>query len=523
MKKAVAVLFAFALCVSGQETVDLFAIHKIKAEAFQNSKVMDHVFYLTDVHGPRLTGSPNYRAAAEWAIRQFREWGLANPHLEKFQFGRGWICSRFSAHLKEPGYAPLLGYARPWSPGTGGAVSGEAVIANISSESDFEKFRGKLKGKMVLVDKLRELALPTEPAARRVSDAELVELAKAPDPEQRFGFQGPPRAAAERRPGGPPNFRAMAEFRNKLNKFLADEGVAVAVFEGDRGDAGIVRGSAQGSRDPKDPVPPPSVLLAPEHYGRIARLIEHKFPVTLEFNIQARFLDETQDTFNVIADLPGGDKKDEIVLLGGHLDSWTGGTGAADNAAGSAIMMEAARILKTLDFKLRRTVRVGLWAGEEQGLLGSRAYVKDHLADRDTMALKPEHAKLSGYFNIDNGGGKIRGVYLQGNDMMRPVFRAWLEPFQDYGASTVTIRNTGGTDHQSFDAVGIPAFQFIQDPLDYGTRVHHTNMDVYERLVPGDLMEASAIIASVAYHAAMRDELLPRKPLPKPGSGPRMP
>lgn len=480
-------------------------------EAFQNSKVMDHVFYMTDVYGPRLTNSPGYKAAGDWAVKQFKEWGLENVKQEKFPFGRGWSCSRFSAHLKEPGYAPLLGYARPWSPGTNGVVRGEAMMAIIAAEADFEKYRGKLKGKMALIEKPRELGLPTDPPARRVTEAELGEIAKAPDPSQAFGLTWPPR-----RPGPPSSYAARAQFRSKLNKFLADEGVTVAIFQGDRGDGGIVRGSAQGSRDPNDPVPPPSVLLAPEHYGRIARLIERKIPVTLEFEIQAQFHDEPTETFNVLADLPGTDRKDEIVLLGGHLDSWTGGTGAADDAAGCAIMMEAVRILKALDLKVRRTVRVGLWAGEEQGLLGSRAYVKDHLADSETLRLKGEHARFSGYFNVDNGGGRIRGVYLQGNDMMRPVFEAWFKPFADYGVSTITLRNTGGTDHLSFDAVGLPGFQFIQDPLDYGTRVHHTNMDVYERLVPADMMQNSAVLAAIAYHAANRAELLPRKPLPKP-------
>ncbi len=523
MKKVFALLFVFALCICAQDKADLAAIHRIKTEAFQNSKVMDHAFYLTDVYGPRLAGSPAYQAAGEWVRKQLMEWGLANPHFEKFQFGRGWTCSRFSAHLKEPSYAPLIGYARPWSPGTNGAVSGEAVLANIKAEADFEKFKGKLKGKMVLVDNPRDLAMPFEPPAKRDTAADLIEIAKAPDPSMPLGFPRARPRGPDGRPPAMPNFAAAAQLRNKINKFLADEGVAVAVFIGDRGDGGVVRGSAQGSRDPKDPVPPPSVLLAPEHYNRIARLIERKVPVTLEFDIQARFQDETQDTFNVIADLPGTDKKDEIVLLGAHLDSWTGGTGAADDAAGCAIMMEAMRVLKTLDLKMRRTVRIGLWAAEEQGLLGSRAYVKEHLADRETMALKPEHSKISAYYNVDNGAGRIRGIYLQGNDMLRPVFEAWLEPFKDLGADTVTIRNTTGTDHLSFDAVGIPGFQFIQDPLDYGSRVHHTNMDVYDRLPASDLMEASALVASLAYETANRGEMLARKPLPKPGSGPRMP
>jgi len=301
-----------------------------------------------------------------------------------------------------------------------------------------------------------------------------------------------------------------------VNQFLIDEGVLVTIAPSYRATSGIVFGMNGGSQDPKKPVPPPSVAMEVEQYNRIARLIDKKIPVTLEFDIQNKFLDDTQDSFTVTGELPGTSKKDELVMLGAHLDSWTGGTGATDNGAGSAVVLEAMRILKALDLKMARTVRVALWTGEEEGLLGSRAYVKEHFADRETMALKPEHAKLSGYFNLDNGTGKIRGAYLQGNDMMRPIFQAWLDPFKDYGASSVTIRNTGGTDHQSFDAVGLPGFQFIQDPLDYSSETHHSTADTYDHLQAGDLMEASAIMAAVVYDAATRDEMLPRKPLPKP-------
>jgi len=289
----------------------------------------------------------------------------------------------------------------------------------------------------------------------------------------------------------------------------------VAVVPSYRTDGGTVFAGPAATRDPKDPLPPPSVAVTSEHYNQIVRLLDKKIPVTLEFDIDNRIYD-SPDTFNVVADLPGGARKDEIVLIGAHLDSWTFGTGATDDTSGCAVMMEVMPILKTLDFKLPRTVRAGLWAAEEQGLLGSAAYVKEHLADRDTMALKPGHPKLSGYFNYDNGTGKIRGVYLQGNDMMRPLFEAWFSPLRDLGVSTVTIRNTGGTDHLPFEAVGIPAFQFIQDPVEYMTRTHHSNMDVYDRLQEADLMQSAAVIASIVYHAATREELLPRKPLPKP-------
>jgi Zn-dependent M28 family amino/carboxypeptidase len=258
------------------------------------------------------------------------------------------------------------------------------------------------------------------------------------------------------------------------------------------------------------------VALAAEHYNRIARMLGRKIPVRLELELRARIHEESADGFNVTASLPGGKKKDETIMVGGHLDSWHGGTGATDNAAGCAVMIEALRILKALNLQMDRSIRIGLWDGEEHGFLGSRGYVKQYLADRESMAVKADHARFSGYFNVDNGGGKIRGVYLQGNDMMRPIFEAWLEPFRDLGATTVSIRNTGGTDHLVFDEVGLPGFQFIQDPLDYSTRTHHSNMDTYERIQPGDLMQASAIVASFVYHAATRPEMLPRKPLPKP-------
>jgi Zn-dependent M28 family amino/carboxypeptidase len=301
-----------------------------------------------------------------------------------------------------------------------------------------------------------------------------------------------------------------------VNKFFTDEGALVTVSAGTRTDGGTILATSAGSYDPKNPLPIPSVAIAAEQYNRIARLVEKKVPVTLEFEIENKFYDDAKDSFNVVAELPGSDKKDEVVMLGAHLDSWTGGTGATDNAAGSAVAMEAIRILKVTGLTPRRTVRIALWSGEEEGLLGSKAYVKEHFADIETMSLKPEHAKLAGYFNLDNGTGKIRGVYLQSNDMARPIFDAWLAPFHDLGATTLSIRNTGSTDHVSFDAAGLPGFQFIQDPVEYDTRTHHTNMDVYDRLQRQDLMQASAIMASFVYNAATRDERLPRKPLPPP-------
>jgi hypothetical protein len=508
------------------EKVDLGVINRIKAEEFENSKVMDHAFYLTDVYGPRLAGSPGYKAAAEWAAREMEKWGLSHVRLEKFSFGRGWTNSRFTASMKEPQYVPLIGAARPWSPGTNGPVAGEPVVAQICNDADMEKFKGKLRGKIVLLQQPTPVVPETAAAMRRYTDAELAAEAMAPDPSPRSPFSSPipaaPRGRArggcpaeQRVPGQPYDREAAQKQRNKTNKFLTDEGVLVAVSPSYNGEGGLVFSSAAGSRDEKDPLPPPSVALTAEHYDRIARLIQRKQPVRLEFDIQNRFLDDSKDSFNVTAELPGNGKKDELIMLGAHLDSWSFGEGATDNAAGSAVMLEVMRVLKTLDLQMARTVRIGLWGGEEEGLLGSKAYVADHFADPADMKVKPEHGKLSGYFNFDNGTGKIRGVYLQGNDMMRPIFEAWLAPFRDLGATTVTIRNTSGTDHLSFDAVGLPGFQFVQDPVEYSTRTHHSNMDVYDRLQSADLIQASAIISSVVYHAAMREEMLPRKPLPK--------
>jgi carboxypeptidase Q len=383
-------------------------------------------------------------------------------------------------------------------------------MAPIRTLEDYEKYKGKLKGKFVMLEAPRELTLHLEPDARRYTDADLAQMALAPEPgQQRFG---------PRRPGGPGprNMEEARQFRSKLNQLLKEEGVLAVLSEGYGGDDGTIFTAPAGSREVKDPLPPVSVALAAEHYNRIARLLEKSVPVRLELEVKAQIPADAVDGVNVVGDLPGGSKKDEIVMFGAHLDSWQAGTGATDNGAGCVVMMEVARILSALHLKMDRTVRIALWDAEEEGLIGSREYVKEHFADRETMALKPEHAKLSGYFNFDNGTGKIRGVYLQGNDMMRPVFEAWLAPFKDLGVTTITIRNTGGTDHQSFDAVGLPGFQFIQDPLDYMARTHHSNMDTYDRLQKGDLMQASAVIASCVYAAATRPEMLPRKPLPKP-------
>jgi hypothetical protein len=521
-RPVVAVALALALAIVSsplvaQEAVDLDAVHRIRDEALQNSKVMEHLFYLTDVSGSRLTNSPGFFNAADWVVKQLGEWGISARQEKWGPYGRGWTFTKFSAHMLEPTPVPLIGAPLAYTPGTNGPLSGDATIVAITTEADFAKYKGMLKGKMVLLGPGRELQMSMQPLGLRRTDADLATIAQAPDAAQGGRGQRPPGADAiggPGRQGGP--FGGGAQFQRALNKFLSDEGVAVAIrVGGGRSEGGTVFAQGGGSRDPKDPVPPPMVTLTPEHYNRIARLLDHKIPVTLEFNVEARFVDDRTDSVNVVGEIPGGRKRDEIVMIGAHLDSWHSGTGATDNAAGSAVMIEVMRILKTLNLRLDRTVRLALWSGEEQGILGSRAYVADHFAAREDMKLKPEHAKLAGYFNVDNGSGKIRGIYLQGNDAMRPIFQAWLKPFEDLGASTISIRNTGGTDHLSFDAVGLPGFQFIQDQLEYDSRTHHSNMDVYDRVQRADMMQMAAIVTSFVYNTANRDTLLPRKPLPK--------
>jgi len=507
------------------EAVNLDVVHNIRDEALQNSQVMEHLFYLTDVSGSRLTNSPGFFNAADWVVKRLGEWGIS-AHQEKWgPYGRGWTYTRFSAQMLEPQSVPLIGAPLAYTPGTNGPVTGEPIIIAINNEGDFNKYKGTLKGKIVLLGPGRDLQMSLQPLGSRRTDADLATLAQAPEAGPGRGQAAPGAAAiGGGRQGGPGGGNANQQFQRALNKFLSDEGASVVVRPaGGRSEGGTLFAQGGGTRDPKDPVPPPMVVLTPEHYNRIARLLDHKVPVKLEFNVDARFVDDRMDSVNVIGEIPGGRKRAEIVMIGAHLDSWHTGTGATDNAAGSAVMIEVMRILKTLNLRLDRTVRLALWSGEEQGILGSRAYVTDHFAAREDMKLKPEHAKLSGYFNVDNGSGKIRGVYLQGNDAMRPIFEAWLKPFEDLGATTISIRNTGGTDHLSFDAVGLPGFQFIQDPLEYDSRTHHSNMDVYDRVQRADMMQMAAIVASIVYNAANRDELLPRKPLPKPQPAPQQP
>lgn len=520
------------------EKIDLNVIHKIKmaelggggrggggggrgGEGRGGSQVMNTMYNLTDRYGPRLVNSPQFKRAGEWAVKQLTDWGMSNAHLEKWSTagGRGgaipsWEITGYSGAMVEPTYMPIIGYPQAWSGGTNGPLTGEAMMATIQSPDDFEKWKGKLKGKIILTAPLLELAFPTMPLAHRYSDEELKEL----EPEE-FPVPG---AGGRGGRGGPPNaFATMTPeerqaFPEKLNKFLTDEGVLMTITGSARGQSGTVFAS-NGSPRTGDPTKNlPSVAITAENYNRIARLLAHEVPVKLAFDIKVNFDTTNTDSFNVIAEIPGSTKPNEIVMVGGHFDSWHMGTGATDNAAGSAVAMEVMRILKSLNLKMDRTVRLGLWGGEEEGLLGSAAYVKEHFADPATMKTTKEHEGFAGYFNIDNGTGRIRGIYLQNNEMARPIFEQWFAALKDLTPGIITIRNTGGTDHQSYDRVGLPGFQFIQDPMDYDTRTHHSNMDVYDRIQQADMEQIAIIEAVFVYNAATRAEKLPRNDLPAP-------
>ena len=498
------------------EKLDYQALGRIRDEGMNRSQVMDHISWLSDVYGPRLTGSPGIQQASEWTMKKFTEWGLANAHQERWAFGKGWSLVRFSAHLIEPQIQPIIGFAHEWSAGTKGPITADVVRVQIANEADFVKYRGTLAGKVVLTQPARVVRMLEGPIILKMGEKEIAEAETTPVPAAR---------------GGRGN--AQAAFRQKLAEFFVAEGV-VATF--DRGsdsdmaaggsdmtwqqqhpDGGTIFPSGSGPRDANAGKNVPEITLAVEHYNRMTRVLDKGVPVKVELNVETKFYDETTPNgFNTIAEIPGGDLASEIVLLGAHFDSHPYATGATDNATGSAAMMEAMRILKAVGVKPRRTIRIGLWGGEEQGLLGSRAYVRDHLADVETMALKPEHAKLAAYFNSDNGTGKVRGVWMQGNMAVRPIFDAWIAPLRDLGVTTLGPRSVVSTDHVSFDNVGIPAFQFLVDRLEYNARTHHSNMDTFDRVQRDDMIQQATVIAVFAYNAAMREEKLPRKALPAP-------
>ncbi|HEX8846938.1 MAG TPA: M20/M25/M40 family metallo-hydrolase [Pyrinomonadaceae bacterium] len=521
-------------------------IERIKDEGMNRSQVMQTLSYLTDVIGPRLTGSPGMKRANEWTREKLAEWGLQNAHLEAWgPFGRGWTLKNFSAQVTEPQTIPLIAYPKAWSPGWKGTLNAEVIYLDAKDEAGLEKYRGKLKGAIVLTGPPPEIKARFEALGTRRDEKSLLRLADAPDP-----------TTIPRRPFQiTPQQRAEGLFQAKKLQFMTDEGAALLVDPSRRGDGGtiFVQGAtvpqpfvenpfatpAQGAPrrpsawDKNVPRIAPQIVLAGEHYNRLVRMIQAGEKVKMAVNLSVEFQDKDLMSYNTIAEIPGTDLKDEIVMLGGHMDSWHAGTGATDNGAGVATAMEAVRILQALNLKPRRTIRIALWSGEEQGLLGSRYYVMQHFgtlgdgtieAFRSTnfnqgmppkMTPRADYEKFSAYFNLDNGTGRIRGVYLQGNEGVRSIFRQWLTPFREMGASTLSISNTGGTDHLSFDAIGLPGFQFIQDEIEYETRTHHSNQDVFDRIQADDMKQNAIIMAAFVYKTAMMNEKMPRKPLPQ--------
>ena len=493
-------VLTIAMAASAQERVDLDAIGRIKAEGLSSqSQAMEILEHVADLCGPRLTGSPYRQPAADYVQKTLTDWGLAKVHTEAFPFGRGWAAERFSGQVISGQPWTLTGYAKAWTPGTKGTVRAEAVLAVIENESDMERLKGKLRGKFALIVPKRALKPLFDPVASRLSSADLGKLAAQPDPTVPVAF-GWAREVAE------------APFLEKLRTFLVNERVLCALDAVDRGLPGLTQVMDGGAADPKSSPVPCQVTLAAEHYNRLFRMLEHNVVPVIEMNVQNRFVDEAQ-TFNIVGEIPGTDKADEMVILGAHWDSWHAGTGGQDDGAGLATVMEAMRILKRTGLKFRRTIRVVLFDGEEEGLLGSQAYVREHVADPETMTLKPDQEKISLYLNVDEGDGLIRGLLLNGNEAIAPVFAKWMEAFQNLGMGLLGPKMTGGGDHVTFDAVGIPAFEFTQDPLEY-RRTLHTNQDVFDRVQAADMMENAVIVASFAYQAANRDERMPRKPLP---------
>ncbi|MBC7899602.1 MAG: M20/M25/M40 family metallo-hydrolase [Saprospiraceae bacterium] len=515
-------------------------IDKIRDEGMNRSQVMQTLSYLTDVIGGRLTNSPNMKAANIWTRDTMAKWGMQNAKLEAWgPFGRGWSLKSFSAQVVEPQTIPVIGYPKAWSTSTRGPVTSEVVLFNPKDATELDKFRGKLKNKIIFVSNLREVKAEFGGLATRTTDEELAKIVEPETPRDR-----PQQTEEDRKK----QRDAMAFNLFVRPNFLLSEGAAVIVDssrsgpdeQGGNGGTIFVQQASAVSEMPKDmenfsfrslaPVYDkrnesriiPQITIATEDYNRILRMINLGVTPKMTIDIQTQYHDEDLMGYNTVAEIPGTDPllKDEVVMLGGHMDSWHSSTGATDNAAGTSVAMEAARILIASGLKPRRTIRVALWSGEEQGLNGSREYVKQQFGEMKPAATPGQpgqlikganYDKLSAYYNLDNGTGKIRGVYMQGNSAVRPYFEAWLAPFGDLGAKTLTMRNTGGTDHLSFDRIGLPGFQFIQDEIEYSTRTHHTNQDNYDRIQAEDMKQASTIMAAFVYQTAMMDEKMPRK------------
>jgi carboxypeptidase Q len=523
------------------ENIDLAMYGRIREEGLAHSHVMDYATALFDDIGPRLTGSPNMAKANEWTRDQFAAMGCANAHLESWgDFGMGWRQIATSVDMVAPDTAVFIGQATPWSPATAGTIRASVIaVPYLQSEKDFEAWKGKLAGKIVLYGQPPKIEPSPKPLLESYDANKLKEIFDYPldlNFREQHIYPSTPKFWAD--------VFAQVNFKEKVAQFFAQEGAAAILVSSYAGDGGIMRddnneamGQLVYSPDHKQPIP--SAVLANEAFGRVARLLQRHVPVTLSLNIATEFTGDHQQGYNTIAEIPGADPKlkDQVVMLGGHLDSWIAGTGATDDGAGSIISIEAMRILTALHVQPRRTIRAALWSGEEQGEFGSLAYVNRHFATMgrattpEQMAVpvflrertgplttKPEYSLISAYFNIDNGGGKLLGIYAADNSALAPIFEQWIAPLKDLGVTTVTLRPSGSSDQDTFDDVGIPAFQFIQDPRDYETRSVHTNQDTYERLSPDDLKQAAVVEAIFVYDAAMREQMLPRKPIPNPGA-----
>jgi carboxypeptidase Q len=526
---------SYELAQPATENLDYTMYQRIRDEGLSHSHVMEFASALMDGIGPRLTGSPNLKRANEWTRDQLAAMGCSNAHLEDWgEFGIGWRQLNTWVRMSAPDTAVFIAQALPWSPSSKGPINGQAVWVNAKDEKELEKYRGKLAGKIIFFGEMREVKPVDKPLFERRDESNLKQLAEFPvhveEPRRQFE-----------------DFIKRLVFREKAGQFFAAEHAAAIVIPSRDGrntggsggtifdDGGGGMGWFTYQREHAEPLP--IVVMAIENYGRMYRLLKANVPVTVEMDVETEFTGDHEHGFDTIAEISGTDPKlkEEVVMVGGHLDSWASATGATDNGAGTVVAMEVMRILNALHVQPRRTIRVGLWTGEEQGEFGSYGYVKQHFGfvplsteaeqlklpdflrkPAGPVQLKPEQQKISGYFNVDNGSGKIRGVFLQENAALVPIFQQWMAPLQDLGVSTLTMRNTGGTDHEAFDSVGVPGFQFIQDLLDYGSRTHHSNMDTYERLQPDDLAQAAVVEAIFVYNTAMRDQMLPRKPLPHP-------
>ncbi len=525
---------SYELPQPAKENLDYNMYQQIRIEGLTHSHVMEYASALMDGIGPRLTGSPNLKRANEWTRDQLAAMGCSNAHLEDWgEFGMGWQQLNTWTRMASPDTAVFIAQAAPWSPSSNGTISGQAVWMDVKKEEDLDKYKGKIASKVVLLGEMREVKPVDKPLFERMDDKDLAKIVEYPLTPEPGYFT--------------PELMKRLELRQKISKFLAEEHALAVVLpsrdgRNSGGSGGTIFVDSSGGlgwfsyqREHIQPVP--VVIAAIENYGRVYRLLKANVPVTIEVNVDVRFTGDHEHGFDTIAEIPGTDPKlkDEVVMAGGHLDSWAAATGATDNGAGTVVAMEVMRILNALQVKPRRTIRIGLWTGEEQGMFGSIGYVKQHFGfvplstapdqvklpewlrkPAGPLVLKPDQQKISGYFNVDNGSGKILGVYLQENIAEAPIFAQWIEPLKDLGVTAISVRNTEGTDHESFAAVGIPGFQFIQDKLDYATRTHHSNMDTYERLQPGDLAQAATVEAIFVYNAAMRDQMLPRKPLPHP-------